>query len=510
MLVLPIRPRATTEEALKGEEQNGDRERAKSEVHPDDVRGVATASSPLRYAAEGLSVLTPGSERKMSELSDGGGSGLRLTVKNTFIDLEEPEDALSHRSSLHERGAQTCSARLSEPTPSSMLMDSPASIQEEHDEDREAERESLRRRLLPTGATGSPQHSSPTSSAARSPLPAPPGYSAPAFKEENMSPPPEGVAGSSAFGQQLFTNPLHGLVTSPATSRSPNDDSVKVVVKNTFIDLQPEDLTPVNDRVAQSCTARFSMPAKAAAFMLPQTVEHPEIVATHPAAPPGAPAMVPVPQAPPPPPGGSVLGLAAPSPGSALHGQLDANGEPACQPCAWFYKGSGCQNGATCRRCHLCPEGELKIRKKLKIAKLRSAEAAAAAAEGLSPGPAGLSPLPASSAGSVANSPPGALGAALAGGIAGGSAVAAQLRAAVGPVQVQSPQVMGGLSPQQQGTPYAMHVSPSGTARWADLGQDDKAGKGGGRSPQTLGGGMPAKVHHRGGGHGHGQGTKHD
>lgn len=46
-----------------------------------------------------------------------------------------------------------------------------------------------------------------------------------------------------------------------------------------------------------------------------------------------------------------------PSVGSKLH--------PAgCDPCAWFYKPQGCCKGFDCSRCHLCPEGEVKARKK--------------------------------------------------------------------------------------------------------------------------------------------------
>merc|ERR1712048_158599 len=33
------------------------------------------------------------------------------------------------------------------------------------------------------------------------------------------------------------------------------------------------------------------------------------------------------------------------SAGSEMHGKLDAEGNPLCQPCAWFFKASGCQNG---------------------------------------------------------------------------------------------------------------------------------------------------------------------
>ena len=73
-----------------------------------------------------------------------------------------------------------------------------------------------------------------------------------------------------------------------------------------------------------------------------------------------------------------VSGLAstASSKGSQLHGQITVDGQPACQPCAWFHKASGCQNGVNCRRCHLCPESEVKLRKKQKVARLRYAEAA--------------------------------------------------------------------------------------------------------------------------------------
>jgi len=47
-----------------------------------------------------------------------------------------------------------------------------------------------------------------------------------------------------------------------------------------------------------------------------------------------------------------------PSRGSALH----ASGQ--CRPCGWFHKPQQCSNGTECNHCHLCPEGELKTRKK--------------------------------------------------------------------------------------------------------------------------------------------------
>mmetsp|Transcript_29123 Transcript_29123/g.61890 ORF Transcript_29123/g.61890 Transcript_29123/m.61890 type:complete len:673 (+) Transcript_29123:108-2126(+) len=55
-----------------------------------------------------------------------------------------------------------------------------------------------------------------------------------------------------------------------------------------------------------------------------------------------------------------------PSPGSALHGT------GMCKPCGWFWRPGGCGNGKECRHCHLCPEGEIKARRKMKLAVLRS------------------------------------------------------------------------------------------------------------------------------------------
>lgn len=51
--------------------------------------------------------------------------------------------------------------------------------------------------------------------------------------------------------------------------------------------------------------------------------------------------------------------------GSTLHGVGQ------CQPCAWFWKSTGCQRGRECTFCHLCPEGELKARKASKHALMR-------------------------------------------------------------------------------------------------------------------------------------------
>lgn len=54
-----------------------------------------------------------------------------------------------------------------------------------------------------------------------------------------------------------------------------------------------------------------------------------------------------------------------PSIGSQEHGT------GTCRPCAWFYKPDSCKNGRECRHCHLCPEGEIKSRKKTKLTTMR-------------------------------------------------------------------------------------------------------------------------------------------
>lgn len=50
--------------------------------------------------------------------------------------------------------------------------------------------------------------------------------------------------------------------------------------------------------------------------------------------------------------------LSVTSVGSALH----LSGR--CKPCSWYWKASGCANGEDCLHCHMCPEDEIKRRKK--------------------------------------------------------------------------------------------------------------------------------------------------
>merc|ERR1740129_837364 len=58
--------------------------------------------------------------------------------------------------------------------------------------------------------------------------------------------------------------------------------------------------------------------------------------------------------------------LSIPNKGSATHGT------GACRPCAWYWKPKTCLNGEDGAFWHLCPEGELKTRKKAKLTAMRT------------------------------------------------------------------------------------------------------------------------------------------
>jgi len=79
--------------------------------------------------------------------------------------------------------------------------------------------------------------------------------------------------------------------------------------------------------------------------------------------------------------------LDAPSLGSVDH----ATG--ACHPCAWFWKRGGCRTGHLCTYCHVCPEGELKARRKAKVLSMRLGATTPKSDTSLqSPGPVSASP----------------------------------------------------------------------------------------------------------------------
>lgn len=390
MLLLPIQQRAGE---APGSEQAEPPAACDEDVPEPSAKGFLDAFS-------GWSPPTTASENS---------SGMKLTVKNTFIDVS-PED--SPWEGLHTNGAMTCQARLSEPEPKYFAAAQGAGASPCKETDGSTTTSQLSG--IPEAPSGStpgaspvavssvgsravsmvlpedsevkyivkntfidfePVGATPVSSTAQScmarlgattpqHLPAPPPYAAPAvFEEETTSPPPSDPP-QAQVGQQVLAEAFGGtLGSSPSKSSSaaspfPDQvDDMRITVHNTFIDVGGGGRSPFDDRYTMSCTARLSSPAQF-----------------------------------PSPPGGSMgaspgggTQAAAPahstsSVGSELHGTLGEDGQPACQPCAWFYKESGCLNAAGCRYCHVCPQGELKNRKKQKIARLRQQEAMASVA----------------------------------------------------------------------------------------------------------------------------------
>lgn len=306
---------------------------------------------------------------------------MKVSVKNTFIDISSPEEGTEGK----RRGSQTCQARLSDPA--SLDLD-------DDDEDEEDRRHRVYRSCpemsMPYDVTGPEGYGDtpmvygghPDAEAALSlmvgagrqgaglaPLspsrcrPEPPGYAAPCvFEDKSVAPTPMAAPGELC-GRQAFT-PLEAASVDLHRQRHDSIDSAmggKVVVKNTFIDFEDEeDEDELDDRQSKTCTARFS---GAVSVLFPPTPQGPRPTISLEANLQPASELQP---------GVSV------SVGSAVHGLIE-DGQPVCQPCAWFYKESGCLNAAACRYCHLCPQGELKSRKKQKIARLRSQESATAA-----------------------------------------------------------------------------------------------------------------------------------
>jgi len=56
-------------------------------------------------------------------------------------------------------------------------------------------------------------------------------------------------------------------------------------------------------------------------------------------------------------------------PGLRQHGASEGSAghwRGECEPCAWFWRPSGCTHGEACGRCHLCPDGAIKAVKRAK------------------------------------------------------------------------------------------------------------------------------------------------
>lgn len=381
-VVLPIGQRPKTTEAG----------RQVAEARPEELAGRA-GQQVLIEALRGI--WTP------AATSEEAGSSVRISVKNTFINVSGEDPTPS--SSLHQLGAVTCSARFSEPTPSSIpLM--------EEDEDLGFVGAPTPEASMALG--GRLQARAPAMSDPVPQVTPPPTYQAPViFREDSaeLPPPPQVSPSEASHGRHIFMAALGVHGNSPASA---TDDSVKVKVRNTFIEVDAGDDMDIDDGIVhpKSCTAALhggamlrrggsggfvtqaqsfssalmpqsTMVVPQGMVMMQQPMIQQSIGATTVMRPMTAVQAAPmirtvaapattitVTAAP-------VVTATAPSLGSEHHGKIDEKGEALCQPCAWFHKGAGCQNGLACRRCHLCPEGELKLRKKQKVQRLRNTEA---------------------------------------------------------------------------------------------------------------------------------------
>ncbi|CAK0856313.1 unnamed protein product [Prorocentrum cordatum] len=154
-----------------------------------------------------------------------------------------------------------------------------------------------------------------------------------------------------------------GLPPLDVRGRSQLQQPVKV--KNTFIDGFLDDEEQGDGPAMTACktwcvgTAATACPLQgSASWSCASTTDEESAAATAPTSPEGA---VRLPEEPPHP-----AQLPQASAGSELHGT------GRCRPCGWFWKPGGCVHGAACCHCHTCPEGELRARKKAKLAALRA------------------------------------------------------------------------------------------------------------------------------------------
>mmetsp|Transcript_50416 Transcript_50416/g.109502 ORF Transcript_50416/g.109502 Transcript_50416/m.109502 type:complete len:486 (+) Transcript_50416:71-1528(+) len=339
----------------------------------EDGQRVGTASSqPGQSMLLGRQMLL----EALDSSTFGTPKDMKIVVKNTFIDIQ------SGKESLDARGSQTATARLSEAAPK-LFPEEEGGGQEHAVRDGQARAAEDEQRALEARARGealtteSPSASS-SSAAPWNPVSPPPAYPAPTatglgVAEKRLPPIPDHNASAMHAGRQVF---IEALSFSRGFDDSPG--GMRLKVKNTFIDAFMDDKPVDTRRGYETCTARFGGPGlllvptptgggntpSVRSFSVNSESGQQEDDLNPPSEAAAAAA--------------AAQGL--PSLGSEPHGIVGEDGQLICQPCAWFYKESGCRNAMSCRYCHLCPQGELKNRKKLKIARLRGQEAAAAAA----------------------------------------------------------------------------------------------------------------------------------
>jgi hypothetical protein len=133
-------------------------------------------------------------------------------------------------------------------------------------------------------------------------------------------------------------------------SKNITDIAAALPIKNTFIEF-PNLFQSYTDRHPQSCPAFFLEEEREALAALEKSIQQQKDVGS-------------------PTPGPSTLGFIdrppEPSQGAKDHGT------GTCKPCAWFHHAEGCRHGVNCEFCHMCPNGEIKKRKKEKQKLIRA------------------------------------------------------------------------------------------------------------------------------------------
>jgi hypothetical protein len=133
-------------------------------------------------------------------------------------------------------------------------------------------------------------------------------------------------------------------------SKNITEIAAALPIKNTFIEF-PNLFQSYTDRHPQSCPAFFLEEEREALAALERSIHQQQQRSECPTPAPSV---------------GFIDRPPEKSRGSESHG----SGE--CKPCAWFHHPDGCRHASDCEFCHLCPNGEIKKRKKEKQKMIRA------------------------------------------------------------------------------------------------------------------------------------------
>lgn len=134
-------------------------------------------------------------------------------------------------------------------------------------------------------------------------------------------------------------------------SKNITDIAASLPIKNTFIDF-PNLFAAHNERHPQSCPAFFLEEERKALQALEASIQQQK------------PSISPLSESRP------TLGFIDRAPERSRGSEGHGSGN--CKPCAWYHHTDGCRHSVDCEFCHLCPNGEIKKRKKEKQKLIRN------------------------------------------------------------------------------------------------------------------------------------------